>query len=64
MTLSTQELSLLNNFRNLLPSTADFILHYVEHAAKAKLDYADHWTDEDMRDMTIASLERLDREES
>jgi hypothetical protein len=67
MELNTQETTLLEAFRRLPPNAADELSSLVQRLAALSpnkgINWSDSWSDEDLRDFTTRSLERLDAEE-
>ena len=67
MQLNPREASLVEAFRRLAPDTAAELSALAERlavlTANGRIDWADSWSDEDLRDFTAASLKRLDTEE-
>ncbi|HVO97342.1 MAG TPA: hypothetical protein VMT15_04715 [Bryobacteraceae bacterium] len=66
--LSAREASLVEAFRRLPPDAAAELTALAERLAslhpKARVDWSDSWSDEDLREFTAASMRRLDAEES
>jgi len=67
MQLNAEETMLLEAFRRLPPNAADEISALVQRLAalspNKRINWSDSWSDEDLRDFTAHSLERLDAEE-
>jgi hypothetical protein len=68
MQLDPREASLVEAFRRLPPDTAAELSALAERLATLspheRIDWSDSWTDEDLQDFRIASLRRLENEES
>jgi len=66
--LNERESSLVQAFRRLPPNAAIELTALAERLAAlrpdTKLDWADAWSDEDLKDFTTASVRRLEGEES
>lgn len=66
--LNSREEALLQAFRRLPPETADELSGLVERLAAVapgrKIDWADSWSDEDLREFRAASLRRLEASEA
>lgn len=67
MQLNAEETTLLEAFRRLPPNAADEISALVQRLAalspNRRINWSDSWSDQDLRDFTAHSLERLDAEE-
>jgi hypothetical protein len=67
MQLNAEETTLLEAFRRLPPNAADEISALVQRLAalspNKRINWSDSWSDQDLRDFTAHSLERLDAEE-
>jgi hypothetical protein len=67
MVLSASEESLINALRMLPPGEAGKVLIWArqleELAGGRPVDWSDSWSDDDLRDATVASLERFDNQE-
>ena len=67
MVLSANEESLIAVVRMLPPEEVGKVLTWAQQLADLgggrRVDWSDSWSDEDLRDATIASLERFEREE-
>jgi hypothetical protein len=68
MQLDPQETSLVAAFRQLPPDTAAELSALAKRLAaiapKARIDWSDSWSDEDLKEFKSASLKRLEAEES
>lgn len=68
MQLSPREVSLLEVFRSLPPDTAAELSALAERLAALapdrKIDWADSWSDQDLKEFRAASLKRLEAEEA
>jgi len=64
---NAEETALLEAFRRLPPNAAGEISALVQRLAalspNKRINWSDSWSDEDLRDFTAHSLERLDAEE-
>jgi hypothetical protein len=67
MVLSASEESLINVVRMLPPDEARKVLVWAQQLAALgrgrRVDWSDSWSDDDLRDATIASLERFEQQE-
>ncbi len=67
MVLSATEESLIKVVRALPPDEArkvlDWALQLAELGRNRRIDWSDSWTDDDLRDATVASLERFDQQD-
>ena len=67
MQLSAQEARLLDAFRRLPPNAADELAALAQRLAVLSpgtpVDWSDSWSEDDLRDFTAHSLERLEAEE-
>ena len=67
MILSANEESLIEVVRMLPPDEAGKVLNWAQQLAELgggqRVDWSDSWSDDDLREATIASLERFEREE-
>ena len=67
MVLSANEESLINVVRMLPPEEAGKVLTWAQQLADLgggrRIDWSDSWSDEDLREATVASLERFERQE-
>ena len=67
MVLNANEESLINVVRMLPPEEAGKVLTWAQQLADLaggqRIDWADSWSDEDLREATIASLARFERQE-
>ena len=65
--LTEKEEQLVETIRKLPEETADQILQWASRlaqlAAGKPVEWSDAWTDEDMRDATVASLRRFEESE-
>jgi hypothetical protein len=68
MQVNSQEASLIEAFRRLPPDTAAEVSALTERLAtltmRGKVDWSDSWSDEDLKDFTIVSLNRLEDNEA
>jgi len=68
MQLNPQEALLVEAFRRLPPDTAAELSALTERlatlTANGRVDWSDSWSDKDLKDFTIASLNRLDDDEA
>jgi hypothetical protein len=66
--LNAREKSLLRAFRHLPPEAAAELVAFAERLAalhpNTKIDWSDSWSDEDLREVTAASIRRFESEES
>ena len=66
--LNARETSLLQAFRRLPPDAATELTALAERLAALRpnrgVDWSDSWSDEDLNEFTMASLRRLDVDES
>jgi hypothetical protein len=64
---NARESTLLEAFRRLPPNAADELSALVQRLAALspnnRIDWSDSWSDEDLREFTAHSMERLDAEE-
>lgn len=64
MELSARETTLLDAFRRLPAEAGDEIAALVQRMAErqpgVKIDWSDEWSEDDMRDFTSASVDRMD----
>lgn len=67
MVLSANEESLIRVVRMLPPDEAGKVLTWAQQLADLgdgrRIDWSDSWSDDDLREATIASLERFERQE-
>ena len=67
MVLSSNEESLIKVVRLLPPEEASKVLIWAQQLAdlggEGRVDWSDSWSDDDLREATIASLERFDQQE-
>ena len=67
MVLSTNEESLIKIVRLLPPEEAGKVLVWAQQLADlgggGHIDWSDSWSDDDLRQATVASLERFERQE-
>jgi hypothetical protein len=67
MVLSANEESLIKVVRMLPAEEAGKVLTWAQQLADLgggrRVDWSDSWSDDDLRDATIASLERLEQQE-
>jgi hypothetical protein len=67
MVLSVDEESLIKAVRKLPPEEARKVLDWAQQLADLgsdrKVEWSDSWSDDDLREATLASLERFDQEE-
>ena len=67
MVLNANEESLINVVRMLPPEEAGKVLTWAQQLADLgggrRIDWSDSWSDEDLREATVASLERFERQE-
>jgi hypothetical protein len=67
MVLSANEESLINVVRMLPPGEAGKVLIWAQQLADLaggrRVDWSDSWSDDDLRDATVASLERFEKQE-
>ena len=67
MVLSANEESLIKVVRMLPPKEAGKVLIWAQQLADLgggrRVDWSDSWSDDDLRDATIASLERFEQQE-
>ena len=67
MILNTNEESLINVVRMLPTEEAGKVLIWVQQlpdlAGSRRIDWSDSWSDDDLQEATIASLERFERQE-
>jgi hypothetical protein len=67
MHLRPQETTLLDAFRRLPPNAANELAALVQRLAAVsidtRIDWADSWSEEDLRDFTAHSLKRFEAEE-
>ena len=67
MVLSANEESLIKVVRMLPPGEAGKVLIWAQQLADLaggrRVDWSDSWSDDDLRDATIASLERFEKQE-
>jgi hypothetical protein len=67
MVLSANEESLIKAVRMLPPEEAGKVLTWVQQLADLgggrRVDWSDSWSDDDLREATIASLERFEQQE-
>jgi hypothetical protein len=65
--ISAREEVLLEAFRRLPPEAADELAALIQRLATltpgTKIDWADSWSDADLREFTAASLKRFEDEE-
>jgi len=66
--LNPREASLVETFRRLPPAAAAQLTALAERLAglrpKTQIDWADSWSDDDLKEFTAASVRRLEAEES
>jgi len=66
MVLSANEESLIKVVRMLPPEEVGKVLTWAQQLAELgegrRVDWSDSWSDDDLRDATIASLERFEQE--
>ena len=67
MVLSASEESLIKVVRMLPPGEAGKVLNWAQQLARLAggrhVDWADSWSDDDLRDATIASVKRFEQQE-
>ena len=67
MELNSQESTLLTAFRQLPAETAGELAALVERLAAlspgTRIDWSDSWSDEDLREFTAQSVQRLEADE-
>ena len=67
MVLNANEESLIKVVRMLPPDEAKKVLAWAQHLADFvggwRVEWSDSWSDDDLRDATIASLERFEQQE-
>ena len=67
MVLNAQEESLINVVRMLAPVEAGKVLTWAQQLADLgdgrRVDWSDSWSDEDLREATMASLQRFEQQE-
>ena len=67
MVLSANEESLIKVVRMLPPDEARKVLVWAQQFADLggdrRVDWSDSWSDDDLREATLASLERFDKQE-
>ncbi|MEP7352698.1 MAG: hypothetical protein ABI824_05655 [Acidobacteriota bacterium] len=68
MVLTAKEESLINAVRSLPSAETDRMLTWAHQlldlANGRQLEWADSWSDEDLKDATVDALRRLDRQET
>jgi hypothetical protein len=67
MVLSANEESLIKVLRMLPPDEATKVLVWVQQLADIgggrRVEWSDSWSDDDLRDATVASIERFEQQE-
>jgi hypothetical protein len=67
MVLNANEESLINVVRMLPPDEARKVLVWAQQLADLgrgrRVDWSDSWSDDDLREATVASLERFEQQE-
>jgi hypothetical protein len=67
MVLSASEESLIKVVRTLPPEEARKVLNWAQQLADLggaeRVDWSDSWSDDDLREARVASLERFEQEE-
>jgi hypothetical protein len=65
ITLSENEERLVAALRSLPPETADRVIEWANHlrelAGGETVEWSDSWSDADIREATLASLQRFDK---
>jgi hypothetical protein len=67
MVLNAAEQDLINVVRTIHPDEARNVLEWAQHLVElghnGPVEWSDAWTDDDLREVTVASIKRFDQRE-